>query len=253
MNQHIIQDFWNLPGVLGVALIHEEAEPYFYVKEQITGWEKQGIIQVILQVLANKKERFDLFEFKVMGYHAYTYKLNPYLTLIVLTPSDIVAIKLQSKQLKAALQENIESAITTFELLKNSKNAQLYALGANNNAPLEEKVTIEELLDALNALSRFNSNYMGSKLTANYWQLTRPKFKWLDNFQINNSAKIAFSGAIAEPVSAAQQMWVQEWTAAFIKQCSQIIQDLPTMIQQKGLDERKKRLILASPASERIS
>ena len=113
----------------------------------------------------------------------------------------------------------------------------------SDNAPLEVKVTVEELLKALNHLSRFNSNYIGTKLTANYWQLTRPNFDWLDNFQINRSAEIAFSGAIAEAVSASQHQWVKEWTAAFIKQCSRIIQDLPTMIEEKALDEPNKTLL----------
>ena len=64
------------------------------------------------------------------------------------------------------------------------------------------------------------------------------------------SAKIAFSGVIAEPVSAVQHLWVKEWTAAFIKRCSQIVQDLPTMIEQKGLDEQQKRLLLTPTTSE---
>lgn len=260
MAQQIIRDFWNLPGVLGVALIHEEEEPYFYVKKRIANWEKQAIIKMISPIIVKSSKRIELFEFPVMGYHAYAYRLNPNLTLVVLSPGEIVIVKLMAgEQLKVALQENLENAITTFELLSKeiqqtkavttAKTTKTEA-SKNSTSCLEVKIPIEELLNALNHLSKFISNYMGSKLTANYWQLTRPNFKWLENFQINHSANIAFSGAIAEPVSAVQHLWVKEWTAAFIKRCSQIVQDLPTMIEQKGLDEQQKRLLLTPPASE---
>lgn len=261
MNQQIIQDFWNLPGVLGVALIQEEEKPYFYVKERIVDWEKQALIKMISPNIAKTSKRIDFFEFQVMGYHAYAYKLNSNLTLVVLTPSEMVAVKLMAaNNLKIALLEDFETAIVTLELLpKNNqrnqvvsiaKTAKLEAEKASFNTPLEIKATTEELLNALNHLSKFTSNYIGSKLTANYWQSTRPNFKWLENFQINHSAKIAFSGDLAEPASAVQHLWVKEWTAAFIKRCSQIVQDLPTMIEQKGLDEQQKRLLLTPPVNE---
>lgn len=261
MNQQIIQDFWNLPGVLGIALIHEEEEPYFYVKKRIADWEKQALIKMISPSIAKASKRLDYFELQVMGYHAYAYRLNHNFTLVVLTPNEIAAVKLMAaNQLKCALQEDLKTATTMFELLTKeihktkavltTKTARTDATKNSYNACLEVKISIEELLNALNHLSKFTSNYMGSKLTANYWQLTRPNCKWLENFQINHSAKIAFAGAIVEPVSAVQHLWVKEWTAAFIKRCSQIVQDLPNMIEQKGLDEQQKRLLLTPPASE---
>jgi len=156
----------------------------------------------------------------------------------------------------------IDGSIITFKLLtrnvpqpegvSTAGTAQSYSLGEKpSNAPLEVKVTIEDLLNALNHLSQFSSNYMGTKLTANYWQLTRPNFDWLDNFQINRFAEIKFSGVITEPVSVLQHQWVKEWTAAFIQQCSQIIHALPTMIEEKSLDEKEKRLLL-TPVSTRL-
>jgi hypothetical protein len=258
MNQEIIRDFWNLPKVVGVTIIHGLAEPYFCIKEQVLNWEKQALKQSSLQIVAKTPRKFEFFDFQVMGYHAYTYRLNPNLTLLFLTRTDIDATEaLAANQLKAALQEDVGRVITMFELLTRkipqpravsiAVSRESHKLGDNANAPLKVKVTIEELLNALNHLSQFSSNYMGGKLAANYWQLARPKVDWLNNFQINQSAKITFSGKITEPVSTLQHQWVKEWTAAFIKRCSQIIQDLPTMIEKKGLDEQKKRLLLTLP------
>lgn len=234
MNQEIIQNFLNIILVLGVALIDERSQLYFYVKEQALDWKgKQALKQSILQVIVKTPERSEFFEFQVMGYYAHAYTLNPNLTFLFFTRTDVSANKLlalSAKQLKAAMQRDIDSTVTTFKLL-----------------PVE--ATVEELLKALNQLSQFSSNYLGTQLTTNYWQLTRPSLVWLDNFEINRSAEITFSSVITEPVSALQHQHVKEWAAAFIKRCSQIVKDLPTIIEQKGLDELNKRLLLTPPAS----
>lgn len=258
MSYEPVQTYLTIAGVLGVALIQKQELLYFYVKEQTFEWNKQqAITQSIRQRIA-KTEVFELFEFQVMGYYAYTYELDSNLSLLVLIDSDIAASRLRplaTKQLKVALQGDIDGTITEFKLLtrkipqleavSTAGSTESYPLGDNSsNTPLKVKVTIEELLKALNHLNQFSSNYMGPQLTANYWQLTRPNFDWLDNFQINRSAVIVFSGVITEPVSTLEHQWVKEWTAAFIKKCSQIITDLPTMIEQKGLDEQEKGLLL---------
>lgn len=234
MNQEIIQDFLNIVLVLGVALIDGRSQLYFYAKEQTLDWkEKQALKQSILQVIAKTLERPEFFEFQVMGYYVHAYTLNPNLTFLFLTRTDVSANKLltlSAKQLKAALQKDIDSTVTTFKLL-----------------PVE--TTVEELLNALNQLSQFSSNYLGTQLTTNYWQLTRPNLVWLASFEINRSAEITFSSVITEPISASQHQHVKEWAAAFIKQCSQIVKDLPTIIEQKGLDELNKRVLLTPPAS----
>jgi len=263
MNQEILQDFLNIPSVIGIALIQGQLLPYFYVKEEILSWQnKQALIQEIRKILRNKD--VNISDFQIMGYYGYTYKLNTNFNLLVLTSTDIAALKLVSlsaNQLKAALQKDVDQAIATFEVLTtkasqplavaNGRNTASYSLGVNNSSPafLEVKITVEELLKAFNHLSKFSSNYIGKNLTANYLQLTRPDLDWLNNFQINRSAEIIFSGVITERVSTLQLQSIKEWAAAFIKQCSQIVQDLPILIEEKGLDEEEKKLLLVSPAS----
>jgi len=263
MNQEIIQDFLNIPSVVGIALIQGQLLSYFYVKEEILSWQnKQNLIQEVRKILRNKD--VNISDFQVMGYYGYTYKLNTNFNLLVLTRTDIAKLKLvtlSANQLKATLQRDVDKAIVTFELLTrnipqppavvNDINPVSSSLRVNNSssASLEVKITVEELLKALNRLSKFSSNYIGKNLTANYWQLTRPDFDWLNNFQINRSAEIIFSGVITEPVSNLQLQSIKEWATAFIKQCSQIVQDLPILIEEKGLDEEEKKLLLISPAS----
>jgi len=263
MNQEIIQDFLNIPSVVGIALTQGQLIPYFYVKEEILSWQnKQNLIQEVRTNLKNKD--VDFSDFQIMGYYGYIYKLNTNFNLLVLTRTDIATLKLVTlsvNQLKTTLQRDVNKILTTFELLTrkisqpsavaNGRNTAFYSLGVNNSFPasLEVKVTVKELLKALNRLSKFSSNYVGKNLTSNYLQLTRPDLDWLNNFQINRSAEIVFSGVSTEPVSTLQLQSIKEWVAAFIKQCSQIVQDLPILIEEKGLDEEEKNLLLIPPAS----
>lgn len=237
MNQDIFQVFFDVPEVVGVGLIDSQTQLALYVKEQaINCEEKRNITQNTLQIVSNKYEEFDLFEFSLPNYYAYAYKLNHNLHLLVLTYT------IATKQLKEALQKDIEIAIENFNV-QTQKIPQF---------TLEIKVTIEELLSALNKLSKFISKYLGSKITANYLELTRPQFEWTTNFQINYSAEITFFSISKKYVSALQHQWVKQWTAAFIKRCTQFLKDLPILIEQKGLDESQKKILLSYPTNSLI-
>lgn len=84
-------------------------------------------------------------------------------------------------------------------------------------------VKIQDLIIALNQLSKFSNNFLGATLTLKNWQSARPNFDWLDNFQINRSPEITFSGVVTESVTTLQLQWIQEWVTAFISQGSQFI------------------------------
>lgn len=229
MNQDIFQVFFDIPEVIGVGIIDGQTQLALYVREQVINYEeKQVITHDTLQIVSNQYEEFNLFEFPLLNYYAYAYRLNHNLHLLVLTYA------IATKQLKNALQKDIEIAIISFNVIA-QKIPQF---------TLEIKVTTEDVLNALNQLSKFISKYLGSKITANYLELTRPQFEWLNNFQINHSAKITFSSIGIKPISALQHQWVKQWAAAFIKRCAQFLKGLPTLIEQKCLDESQKKILL---------
>lgn len=110
-------------------------------------------------------------------------------------------------------------------------------------------VKIEDLVSVLNQLSRFSNNFLGSTLTLKNSQSTRPHFDWLDNFQVNRSTEMAFSGVVTESVNALQLQWRQEWVTAFINQGSQFIRDFSTIIKQKRVGELQGSILLSRVSS----
>lgn len=259
MIEDAVTNFLNLPGVvgLGIFLLHGRVKSYLHFKEQIIREEKESItgsITRIVEHLVKAPETLEFFEFPVRGYYAYIYNINPSVTLLVVTLKDLPALKLvAAKQLQAALKEDISNAITTFQLL--TKNYSKYisispAITAatsklNNNAlNSQQENNIKDFLDVLNHISKFTTSYLGLELTRNCWQLTRPNFEGVEKFEISSSAKITFSGQDTECVSNLQSYWLKEWTAAFIRQSSKVIKDLPILLDIKCLNEQQKRILL---------
>lgn len=258
MIEDAVTNFLNLPGVvgLGIFLLHGRVKSYLHFKEQIIKEEKQSItgsITRIVEHLIKTPETLEFFEFPVRGYYAYIYNINPAVTLLVLTLKDLPTLKLvAAKQLQTALKEDVSNAITTFQLL--TKNYSKYisispAITAtsklNENAlNSQQENNIKDFLDVLNKISKFTTSYLGLELTRNCWHLARPNFEGLEKFEISSSAEITFSGQDTECISNLQSYWLKEWTAAFIRQSSKIIKDLPILLELKCLNEQQKRILL---------
>ncbi|MDX2241916.1 MAG: hypothetical protein NW224_14620 [Leptolyngbyaceae cyanobacterium bins.302] len=106
---------------------------------------------------------------------------------------------------------------------------------------------LNEAIVALNTLSQFTTQYLGTHVIANYWKATRPQQEWISQFQVDRTAQISLMNATPQQLQTLltpdQQAWLQEWVANFIKRCSQVIRDFPTLIQQKALTDEQKKLL----------
>lgn len=311
MKQEVIQDFLNLPGILGFALMDGRSRPYFYGVDRTLNFQQKEILaQGILQVVETIPEGFESFQFQFGGHQVYIYKVEQDMVLLVLTCNDLVyADYLKTiKNLKASLREDTTNAIAKLRLIAGtitqsnfsahppigspkghtviltdfpeaspsgssavpkepphpdplistappiSGHIPTSAVSADWALPLSTDTAVScqgslnDLLLALNRLSRFTTRYLGTQVIVNYWKTTRPPHPWLGNFQIDRAAHITFmpeaSEVLQHPLSPDQQLWVQEWVAAFIKRCSQIVRSFPNLIQQAALTDEQKSLLL---------
>lgn len=325
MNQEVIQNFLNLPGIVGVALMDGRSRPYFCGVDQTLNFQqKEALAQGILQVVETIPEGFESFEFQFSEHQVHIYKLDPGTVLLVLTHNDLVySDYLQTiKNLKAVLREDIANGITVFRLLAGQVTLPGLPLpsgiapsepGSNNGTGLvvgpppsqsippaqvssapssvptqsqpaapsslsgasnptsapphqssepgpepEAGVTaelivgnLEAAIAALNQLSQFTTHYLGNHVIVNYWKSTRPPVDWLTGFQIDRSAQFSLSGtphlSPNSPLTQEQQGWLQEWVAAFIKRCAQVIRNFPGLVDQKALNPAQKALLLKTP------
>ncbi len=120
MTQEVIQDFLNLPGIAGLALIDKRSRPYFCGIDQALNYQqKEALAQGILQVVDTIPDEFESFKFQFTHYQVHIHKLNPGMILLVLTKSGLVysAYKQTIKTLTISLCENLADAIATFRML----------------------------------------------------------------------------------------------------------------------------------------
>ncbi|MDX2230121.1 MAG: hypothetical protein NW220_10810 [Leptolyngbyaceae cyanobacterium bins.349] len=304
MKQEVIQDFLNLPGIAGIALMDRRSRPYFCGVDQTLNFQqKEALAQGILQVFETIPDEFQSFKFQFGEHQVYIHKLDHGIILLVLTLDNLVYSDYLKtiKNLKATLREDITNAIATFRLIAGtailpglnitrrtsthrtesstlSKTSKTQPVGpvepsgsppapASASAPVSPGPaapvdngaaksgstptgvwSVQDAIAALNQLSQFTTQYLGTHVIANYWKSTRPAHDWLTQFQIDRSAQISVINANPQLLQAAltdeQQTWLQQWVAEFIKRCTQVIRDFPNLIQQKALSAAQKSLLL---------
>lgn len=90
MKQGDIQDFLNVPGIVGLALMDGLTSPYFHGFDgTCDATQQSAIAQSIQQVLETTPEGFNSFEFQFDHCRVYLYKLNRGMTLLVLTSNQL--------------------------------------------------------------------------------------------------------------------------------------------------------------------
>jgi hypothetical protein len=299
MKQEVIQDFLNLPGIAGVALMDRRSRPYFCGIDQALNFQqKEALAQGILQVFETIPDEFESFKFHFSGYQVHIYKLDHGIILLVLTQENLVYTDYLKtiKNLKVALREDITNAIATFRLIAGTVtlpgisitrrtvtatqrtattnaarggNSQAGGVTQTKSTPsppvplspsaapapsvasspsISPSISLDDAIAALNHLSKFTTQYLGTHVIANYWKSTRPQPDRMNQLQIDRAAQFSLVNATPQqlqtPLTPEQQTWIQEWVATFIKRCAQVIRDFPSLIQQTALSDAQKRLLL---------
>lgn len=296
MKQEVVQDFLDLPGIVGVALMDGRSRPYFCGIDQFLNFQqKEALAQGIRQVIETTPASFNAFEFQFADSQIHIYKLDRGLILLVLTSSDLVISHYKStiQQLIVTLQEDLSNAIATFRLLVGNAtlSGQNYwnsKRGINTNPPKSTasgvKTTVPKIVDptqvimppmpsevrtsspaipssqattptislkeyvtALNALSQFSKQYLGTAVIVNYWKSSRPGGGWMEGFEVDRSGKIQYAKdatALRQEVNEEQKTLIRQWVESFVKRCAVVIRDFPALLAKDGMDDQERQLLL---------
>ncbi len=260
MRREVVQDFLNLPGITGVALMDGRSRPYFYGAAQTLNYQqREALTQGIQQVVATTPPGFDTFEFQFTRHHAYIHKLDHGITLLVLTAEGLALSNYHQAiaQLQQEVQHEATNAIATFRLIASniplppalttplSPEAEVslqYPETTDLIAPSASRCLLQEMLEAINQVSHFTTQYLGNTVVGNYWKATRPEADWLKQFQIERTAQIRYQGHVAPTqhrLSVEEQQYLRDWTNAFVDRCAKVIRDFPTLLTQSALTEQQ--------------
>ncbi len=119
---------------------------------------------------------------------------------------------------------------------------------ADTAASPTRQVSLKDMLVALNELSKTTTHYLGATIVSNYWKSSRPAVEWLSYLEVDRAGQITCSTSMpaeaSQPLTPEQLKWLREWVEAFIKKCSRVIRDFPSVIQKMELNANQRSLLL---------
>ncbi len=104
--------------------------------------------------------------------------------------------------------------------------------------------SLADMLQAMNQLSQFTTQYLGKVVVANYWKSTRPDHEWLSKIEVDRNATLSHPQQGTLKCDHSQRELVHQWLTAYIKRCKQVIRNFDTMICQDCLNEAQQKLLL---------
>lgn len=232
MNQEVIRDFLNVPGIVGIALLSGQSEPVFYSHNPaFLHQQLESLSQGILQVVETIPPQYEALEFRFAKNQIVLHRLPQ--NLIVLVIKDAARID----QSFTSAFENLRSWIAQNPAIA------LEQLQALPIAPLPK---LKELIEAFNQLSQFTKQYLGVAVVVNYLKSSRPDSEWIEQFQINRLGQVTAIGesSLEQALSTQEHELFRQWAAQFIRRCSQAVRDYATLVEQNALTDRQKALLL---------
>ncbi|NCJ07677.1 hypothetical protein GS597_14390 [Synechococcales cyanobacterium C] len=252
----LVSAFLNLPKVLGVALVKQHRIHSLVVSPQnYKTADQQKLLHVTQKALTDLPSSFDALEVLVGNNYAYLYPLSDDLCVCAITENNNLIIKsIVGRRLQKSLQQNLEATKSDFRALQrqqtertkinaNAADASLTKLQIASPELPEPNLTFAEVNLALNRLSETVCEFLGPKLTVNFWLSSRPDYGWLRQFEVSETTHLTFMGDEKMAVSAVQHLCIREWTRNFMKQCSHIVHDLPSRIENSGMDVRQRKAL----------
>ncbi len=126
MKREVVQEFLNLSGLEGLALIDGRSRPYYRGVEQIlNSQQREALAEGIWQVLETIPPTFDAFEFQFTGTQIYIYKLANGLILLVLAKDNLLYPDYSRSvaRLRQTLEEDSQATVETFRSLLSNAQA----------------------------------------------------------------------------------------------------------------------------------
>ncbi|MCU0551333.1 MAG: hypothetical protein MUC48_18450 [Leptolyngbya sp. Prado105] len=231
MNQEVIRDFLNVPGIVGIALLSGHSEPVFYTHHSaFTKENPSNLLQSVFRLVETIPAEYDRFEFHFAEHQIALHRLQ----------SNRIVLVIKNNTL------NSEQFISAFNALASEITANPKA-AIEQFQPLPPQPRLKDLLETMNDLSQFTTRFLGIAVITNYWKSSRPEHDWLQQFQVDRAGQISFLGEssmLEESVSAQQLEWIRDWGQCFIRRCSQAVRGYATLVEQQALTDLQKALLL---------
>lgn len=241
MQCQLIQNFLNLPGIIGLSLtslIQDEASKCFHSAGFINGHEPDGqpvFVHHIQQILKTTPVSLEFCAFQFGLYQVELHKVDNGAILLIVSEGKLSSQHSKSvselmqfiKADYSALVEGIQSVNT---------NNRVWEV-ATTSVTVLETANVADVVAAMNSLSQITSRYLGPQLVANHWHSSQSQDKselgkfYLDQFHITANGTVSVIDIDSE-LSPEQLVEIRLWMHRFHQRCTHIIRDYDALVEQ---------------------
>lgn len=259
MEQQVISNFLNLPGIVGLGLIDGHSRPYFVgVDQSLTFQQKAALSQGIQQVISTTPPEFDSFNFRFAQHDIWIYKLSNGVILLVVAHKqlDNLAYTDAVDQLKETLTGDPQHAVATFRQFVdqhplNPPTAVPTASGVPQEPAIPEQTAAAEpwleYLTILNQLTDATIEYLGKIVVANTWRTTCPDQTLFKRLQMDRGGHFSLVVDATEQTPTAlspeERTLMQQWVEKFVQRCSMVIRGYSERVVNQCLTDPQRALL----------
>ena len=247
MQCQLLQNFLNLPGIIGFSLMplaQEEASGHAYSVgfPQGNGPSQQpSLVQGIQQIIGTTPASLEFCTFQFGPYQVDLYKVEHSSVLLVCSEGSL------SSQHARAIRELMQFIKADYSALVESM--QVISAAGIDHRPVptapHQSVSVEDVVAAMNSLSQATSRYLGVQVVVNHWRIPELQdMAWLDKFSISANGTVSFTD-MDQQLSPEQLADIRLWVQQFQQRCTRIIRDYALLIEP-SLSKHHWQLLFAS-------
>ncbi|MEM9264458.1 MAG: hypothetical protein AAGA46_02940 [Cyanobacteria bacterium P01_F01_bin.13] len=240
MQCQLIQNFLNLPGIIGLSLMSLKdslGHAHSIGFSQGNGPDQQPLlVQGIQQIIGTAPAFLEFCEFQFGPYQVALHKVESDAVLLVFIEGQLAS------QYSKAISELMQFIKADYPALVES----IQAIKADAIDPISMPVAqlqtarLEDVIAAMNSLSQETIRYLGTQLVANHWRMPQ-EVGWLRNFCVDADGTIGAKD-LNPQLSPEQLADIRLWTQQFHQRCTRIIRDYDVLVVQT-LPESYRQLL----------
>ncbi len=235
MQCQLIQNFINLPGIIGFSLTssNQDKSPARIYSAGFTQGRRPEqsplLMQGIQQIIQTTPASLEYCTFQFGLYQVELHKVENGAILLIMSQG-----KLSDQHSKAVkeLMHFIKADYTTLVASLQTINTDDRQGASNQSTEQVPIIPMDDLLVAMNQASQVARRYLGPRLVAEHWRASQsPTLTWMKQFEI--AADGTLSIAENTPALTPEQLTeVQFWMQRFRQRCTRFIRDYDTLVAQ---------------------
>ncbi|MDV3348569.1 hypothetical protein QGP82_07705 [Leptothoe sp. LEGE 181152] len=232
MQFQLIQNFLDLPGIIGFSLVplnDTSNHAYSVGFPQGNGPDKNPLLlQGIQQIIKTTPTSLEFCAFQFGSYQVELHKVESGAVLLVFSEGTL------SSQYSKSVSELMQFIKADYLALVES----IQSIHADNVTPAttfsaqRQTASVDDVVAAMNSLSQVTSRYLGTQLVANHWRTYQSQdMVWLKKFCISVDGTISVKD-VDSKLSPEQLTEIRLWTQRFHQRCTRIIRDYDVLVEQ---------------------